>query len=181
MCEVVMVNGARLYIADAEEAEMPTQARQSKADGARAGAKARTEEARAGLREVAQPGDVLYTVLRHVSRSGMYRVVDVYSMQDQQEAGVQPVRITGWVADALGWKYDKKHEGIGVSGCGMDVGFEVVYNLGRVLYPLGVPCTGVQYGKGACGSNEHSNPGDRGYVAGKGHTDGGYAFKHKWL
>ena len=141
------------------------------------------EAERAGLREAGRPGTTVYTVLRHVSRSGMYRVVAVYLLEDQQEAGWQPREITGRVAAVLGRRYDKRHEGIGVSGCGMDAGFEIVYELGRALWPGGVPCTGSEYsraGRLGCQSNAHSN-GERAYRAGTVHEDGGYAYRQAWL
>ena len=70
-----------------------------------------------------------------------------------------------------------KHYGIKVSGCGMDKGFHLVYNLGRTLFPDGVPCCGAK-----CRSNDHSN-GDRDYRVSPEHVhhDGGYAFNSKWL
>ena len=62
-----------------------------------------------------------------------------------------------------------------------DVGFELVYNLGRVLYPHGFACVGEK-----CQSNDHMNDHSDGmrrenYV-GKMHTgDGGYALRQEWL
>ena len=65
-------------------------------------------------------------------------------------------------------------------GCGMDMGFELVYNLGYALWPNGYTCTGdsKEFGK-RCRSNEHSN-GDRNYQPHH-HTDGGYAFRQEWI
>ena len=71
---------------------------------------------------------VFVTVL-HVSRSGMYRALDVFVMRDNA-----PRRITHTVARALDWKYDKRHEGVGTSGCGMDMTFNLVYCLSNVLF-----------------------------------------------
>jgi hypothetical protein len=87
------------------------------------------EAARQQLRELIKPGETLYTMLKHVSRSGMKRVVDVYRMQDNE-----PLRISWSVAKAAGFTYDKKHEGVTVSGCGLDVGFEVVSGLSMALF-----------------------------------------------
>jgi hypothetical protein len=62
----------------------------------------------------------------------------------------------------------------------MDVGFELVYNLGRVLWPKGFACSGK-----SCPSNDHSNEPrkyDREKFVGQVHTgDGGYALNHRWL
>lgn len=60
------------------------------------------------------------------------------------------------------------------AGCGMDVGFSLVYNLGWVLFPNGFECVGER-----CPSNDHSN-GDRDYSPHH-HSDGGYALRQRWL
>ena len=78
--------------------------------------------------------------------------------------------------------------GVVVGGVGMDMGFHLVYSLGRALYPEGVPCTGsngwTKSGRpsklNACQSNDHLN-GDRTYSKSKTHSDGGYAFRQVWL
>ena len=133
---------------------------------------ARKGECKARLLEILKPGDTVYTILKHVSRSGMYRVIDLYVIEDNG-----PRRITGLAADLLGG-YDKRHEGARAGGCGMDMGFHLVYNLGRVLFPNGVSCAG----KGRCNSNDHRNPGpDRDKYNGQTHKDSGYAFRHSWM
>ena len=121
------------------------------------------------LHSLIDPGDVIYTKMLHVSRSGMYRVIDVYIIKDNV-----PLRLSWSVADAIQERYDKKHEGVGVSGCGMDMGFHIVYNLSRVLYPQGFDCIGEK-----CRSNDHSNGDrDRSFHL---HKDGGYALVHNWI
>lgn len=87
--------------------------------------------------------------------------------------------MTWSVASATGFNYSRKAEALTVGGCGMDIGFEVVYNLGRVLYPNGFVCSGA-----SCPSNDHSNDPKckRDTFAGKMYMgDGGYALKHRWL
>lgn len=121
------------------------------------------------LRRHINPGDTVYTVLRHVSRSGMYRVFGVYVIQNGSL-----LRIAPNVSKALGMKYDTRHGGVGVGGYGMDGGFEVVYNLGRVLFDKEFVCLGKD-----CPSNDHSN-GDRDYTPHL-HTDRGYALRHAWI
>jgi hypothetical protein len=136
---------------------------------------AERDEYRAKLLEMLKPGDTVYTVLRSVSRSGMYRTLDVYAIQNNE-----PMRLTWWVATAVEMRYDQKREALGVGGCGMDVGFEVVYNLGAVLWPNGFECIGegAQH-RDRCPSNDHSN-GDRDYSPHP-HSSGGYALRHRWL
>lgn len=142
------------------------------------------QEAIQHLQELLKPGDTVYTVLRHVSRSGMYRRLDLYIIRDDQ-----PQRITYAVAKATGSRYDEKHESLGVSGCGMDMGFAVVYDLSRVMFPDGFGCIGER-----CPSNDHSN-GDRDFTmdglprkdpegnetVAHWHRSGGYALRHKWM
>ena len=72
---------------------------------------------------------VVYLILRHVSRSGMYRVLDSYLSIDGDMH-----RITHSHALILNGRYDRRHEGLGVTGCGMDMGFDAVYRLSTRLY-----------------------------------------------
>ena len=157
-------------------------------------AKVEREEARDKLRQWIKPGDTVYTILRHVSRSGMQREIGIVLLKDGTD--LHP----NWlVAKAIGERVGKR-DGIVVGGCGSDMGFEIVYHLGHTLWPDGFGCIG----KG-CRSNDHSN-GDRDYAphgltdengrpenreAGPGevadgcrahwHNDGGYALNHRWL
>lgn len=114
------------------------------------------------------PGDTIYTKLIHVSRSGMYRVIDLYVMRDNE-----PLRLS-WSVGTILEGYDKKQEGARARGCGMDMGFHLVNNLGYVLFPEGFTCTGDK-----CPSNDHAN-GDRNHEPHH-HKSGGYAFNQRWL
>jgi hypothetical protein len=58
--------------------------------------------------------------------------------------------LTYWAASALGYKIGK-HGGIRVPGCGMDMGFHIVYSLSSTLYHDDFP------------------------------TEQGYALKQRWL
>lgn len=125
------------------------------------------------LRDFLSPGDTVYTILRHVAKSGMSRLVSVVVIPEGER---EPFDITTWVARALQvYKMDRDRHALRVQGCGMDAGFEVVYNLGRVMYPAGVVCAGLR-----CMSNDHSN-GMRERRPDIMHPDSGYAFKHRWL
>lgn len=86
------------------------------------------DEARESLRKTLQPGDTIYTVLRHVSKSGMSRRIDLYKMINGD-----PIFLSGDVAHLLG---DKLHKdgGVVVNGCGMDMGFHLVHNLSIALF-----------------------------------------------
>lgn len=98
------------------------------------------------LHEWLEPGDTVYTVLRHVSRSGMMRHISLFIHYDN---GVKD--ITYFAARAMDDKM-ADNGGIKISGCGMDMGFELVYRLGYTLWPNGTS-----------------------------RTTGGYALHHQWL
>jgi len=105
------------------------------------------QEAIDRLLTLINPGDTVYMVLRHVSRSGMQRVIDVQLIREGA-----PYWIGGAVAKALGYRYHRDRNGLVVDGCGMDMGFSVVYNLSATLFPNGFGCIGEK-----CHSNDHFN------------------------
>ena len=137
------------------------------------------DEAIIKLREWLKPGDTVYTVLRHVSRSGMQREIGIVLLQAEShsqfpaDSTVRDIHPNYAVSKALGYRLGKG-DGIIVGGGGMDMGFSVVYNLGATLWPDGFECCGEN-----CDSNDHSN-GDRNRKPHH-HSDGGYALKHRWL
>jgi hypothetical protein len=75
-----------------------------------------------------KPGETVWTVLRHVSASGMSRTIDIFVIRDKK-----PRRISHLVARAVGYGFDRDRMGIKSQGGGMDMGFEAVYNLGYAL------------------------------------------------
>jgi hypothetical protein len=76
-------------------------------------------------------GDKVYTILRSVSTSGMTRNISLVIAQ-----GDEIIDITYYAAHAMGDKVSesKGHHAIRVNGCGMDMGFHLVYNLSSVLF-----------------------------------------------
>lgn len=95
-----------------------------------------TQDAKATVAELIRPGATVYTLIRHVSSSGMSRVIDVFAIQDAKDGSGPYLRRFSWsAAIALGWSYDRKHEGVKVSGCGMDMAFHLVSSL---CYAVGV-------------------------------------------
>lgn len=134
------------------------------------GKKARAFYCREELRKLLKPGDEVLTILRHVSRSGMMRHIDCLTMVNGDVRN-----ITKLVADATGVPTTNDCS-LKVSGCGMDMGFSVVYDLGARLWPEGFECIGDR-----CPAADHSN-GDRDRTPhnhGKG--QGGYALRQRWL
>lgn len=71
----------------------------------------------------------VYSIVRHVSNSGMSRVIDFFVIVDNK-----PRNITYLMEDLLDYKYDKYNSGIKVGGCGMDMCFHCVYSLSGELY-----------------------------------------------
>lgn len=144
------------------------------------------------LRAMLKPGDTVKTILRHCSASGMTRVIDLvivyrpeirtyppkpaetaryagdvdYDAKPKRTRGKPEVRSIGWMAaKAMGDKFDRDQQGIKIGGCGMDMGFALVYNLGRTLFPKGFKVKGR-------GRNGDTSGHDR---------DGGYALRQEWL
>lgn len=137
--------------------------------------KAREQECKDQLRKWIKPGDTVYTVLKHVSRSGMYRAIDLFVIHDNR-----PVRVSGWASDLLEG-YDNRHEACRASGCGMDMGFHLVYNLSYLLFPeydcLADSLKDSPYRY--CPSPDHVNHnGD--CRSNTTHHDG-YALRHEWM
>lgn len=84
--------------------------------------------ARVYLETVLSHGDTIYCNLRSVARSGMSRTIDFYAMVHGE-----PNRITYSVA-VLTDNTTTKDGALRVPGCGMDMGFAVVYDLAWKLY-----------------------------------------------
>lgn len=114
-------------------------------------------EALTRLNTLLTPGATVYTLLRHVSASGMQRTIDMFVMQNNE-----PVFISHLMAAVSHYSQSGKHEGLTCRGAGMDMGFALVYDLGSIVWPNGTP---EPHG------TRNGTP-DRA---------GGYALKHRWL
>ena len=78
------------------------------------------------------PAPRVYTILRHVSQSGMARDISVKAID--HESG-DLVDISYSVSKLIGWSLRQKgHNAIRVTGCGMDMGFHLVSVLSWNLY-----------------------------------------------
>lgn len=115
--------------------------------------KAQQKESRDWLRETIAPGDTVCTILRRVARSGMSRRIDLCVVRAADPVDVR--YLTYHAARLIGWGDSKTNNGAGmpVSGCGMDMGFHLVYTLSAILFRGDPRVTG----------------------------DPGYALKHRWL
>ena len=125
------------------------------------------------LREYFKPGDMVYTIMRHCSKSGMMRAISplaVCEMNSRSGTRMAPYDTSYLVARVIG---SRVHDagGVVVTGAGMDMGYHLVYTMSRFLYPDGFDCIGEH-----CPSNDHNNREDNAH-----HRDGGYALRHTWL
>ena len=96
------------------------------------------KEARETLLRWLKPGDTVYTILDHVSRSGMQRRIRLVIFHQDEKRGIVDLHPNYSAAKLLGRKQapreSGKGDGIIISGCGMDMGFELVYSLSRKLF-----------------------------------------------
>ena len=139
------------------------------------------------LRAELTPGRTVYTKITHVSRSGMSRSIECYLAQGRDNL----TDITWQVARATNSRLDNTHGGIVMVGCGMDMGFALVYNLGHTLYPNGAPCTGSRgydldtyapiQDPPRCKSNEHVNDATVHYSRDVIHKNSGYSLAQVWM
>jgi len=131
-------------------------------------------------------GDKVYTIQRHRAASGMLRSISLVILREGE-----PWDITFWAANVLDYRIDAKHGGLKVRGCGMDMGFHVVYNLSCYLFPDGFGIEGYfpNGSKGRPISKDMANKargigavfhGRNGEESGW-DEDGGYALRQYWL
>lgn len=106
------------------------------------------EWAKVKLHEILNPGATIYQVVRHVSGSGMRREISSFAVHNGEL-----VRLDYYIKCLTGRRLGK-HDGIVCDGCGMDMGYDLVYKIGCYLYPQG---TGGE------------------------HNHGGYALNQRWM
>jgi hypothetical protein len=82
------------------------------------------------LRQWLPKGTRVFTVLRAVSRSGMRREVSVVVFLRGDD---RPIHPNYHVSQVLGLRRGKT-DGVVLNGCGMDMGFHLVYELAHALY-----------------------------------------------
>ena len=135
------------------------------------------------LRVLLLPGTKVYTILRHVSKSGMMREISVNAINGDGDMMNLDYYVSRVVGEPIG-----KHGGIRVTGCGMDMGSHLVYVLSCCLYPdgFGIPSTKkgilptakeeaarlVKRGMKFSGRNGDASGWD---------DNGGYALRQAWL
>lgn len=116
------------------------------------------DEAITKLRDWIKPGDTVYTILRQVSRSGMSRQISVVLLarDDRDPSRTVDLHPNHAVSLVTGYPLNKTRDAIVIGGCGMDMGFQLVYQLSQALYggrtcgcvgPRrdGIPVTAAEY------------------------------------
>jgi|TARA_R100000479_G_C6285764_1_gene164661 hypothetical protein len=83
------------------------------------------------LKEWFPVGSVAHTTVVHVARSGMSRHIKVFAIE-----GERILNVSGYVAEYLDLRFTKKNA-VFVGGCGMDMGFHLIYTLSSKLYDDG--------------------------------------------
>lgn len=123
----------------------------------------------AELRALLPVGSEIKTILRHVARSGMMRVV-LPTFQGER---------IPYIEEVTQFRYNRNHDGYTVHGCGTDVGFELVYNLSSAIWPE-YDCIGYDdkpHGQ-RCPSADHVNSGE---CRKNTHHKDGYALRQRWI
>lgn len=100
------------------------------------------QEFTAKLREILDKDATIYTILRHVSSSGMSRRISlVASVIDPHTGKNEILNLDYWAAKVLDYKIDRDKGGLKVAGAGMDMGYHIVHSLGHALYGNGYTFT----------------------------------------
>jgi hypothetical protein len=80
-------------------------------------------------------GDTVYTVCDHVSRSGMMRHIRLVVPLIGDDGKIHFIHPNFAAATVLGYSQVKKgNNALKVGGCGMDMGFHLVYSLAQNLF-----------------------------------------------
>lgn len=98
-------------------------------------------EALAKLRDLLQAGDTVFTLERYRSVSGVKHCISLFIFRpriDTGERNPEPHCLDYLASRVLDMRRDNRHGGLVAHGGGTDMSFEIVYNLGRVLFPDGL-------------------------------------------
>ena len=83
------------------------------------------------LKKAFPKGSTAYTKLVHCSKSGMTRIISVMAIKKNE-----PYYLNHHISEILSFKKAEKfgEYGLKVGGCGMDMGFHLIYTLSYKLY-----------------------------------------------
>lgn len=89
-----------------------------------------------------KPGDKIFYTIRSVSRSGMSRNISFFVVREGDIKTLDWHMLRAGVGSTPsgrgGWE-----NGVRMKGCGMDMAFAAVYELGRILWPEGFGERGI--------------------------------------
>ena len=98
------------------------------------------EEQLERLRKWFPKGSTVYTILRHVSRSGMQRTIGVVALIPPNSKSALKerdidIRHPNYATSIVcGMLEDRQRSGVKINGTGMDMGFEVAYRIGQAIH-----------------------------------------------
>ncbi|BAQ85923.1 hypothetical protein [uncultured Mediterranean phage uvMED] len=92
------------------------------------------EVALINLKSWIKEDDKIFYIIKNVSSSGMYRHIDFYKFTTDDKGRFIKIWLSYQIAKALDYPFKRKTNSVGVSGCGMDMGFSVISNLGYALF-----------------------------------------------
>jgi hypothetical protein len=95
--------------------------------------KATKLDAKKQLLELLKEDDTIFMILKNVSSSGMYRHIDFFKFNVDKKR-INKLWLSRLICNCLDYPYKTKTESVGVSGCGMDMGFSVVSALASELF-----------------------------------------------
>ena len=104
----------------------------------------------ADIKKKVKPGQTIYCTLRGVSASGMQRRISLHTIHKGELIPLDHA------ASVLTGRTLSDKGGIVCNGCGMDMGFDLVYSLSYSIWPKGT---------------RNGQP----------DKDGGYALRHSWI
>lgn len=98
------------------------------------------------LRAILPPGSTVYTILRHVARSGMMRRLDVYALDTDSEGKPWMRYLSGMVSHATGIRFSAKGGaredcGLVMNGCGYSQSDEII---DRIEEAIGLPANSLR-------------------------------------
>lgn len=85
------------------------------------------------LKKLFPEGSTAYTLVTKVAPSGMSRHIMVTGSSKRGEVE----NVSWYIAKLLDWTYKDNTRSVFVGGCGMDMGFHLVYTLSSELYDDG--------------------------------------------
>ena len=94
------------------------------------------EELRKELKKYFPKDSRAHLLINQVSSSGMYRHISVHQISGKGK-DKRILNLSYQVAKFLDYPFKDKTRSVGVGGCGMDMGFSLIYNLSSALYKDG--------------------------------------------